>query len=53
MTDSPPAPELDEETLAFAARVFDLARHGDSGAFAALLDQGCRSTSATTRATHC
>ena len=33
-------PHLDEETLAFAARVFDLARHGDALEVAALLDHG-------------
>ena len=33
-------PHLDEETLAFAARVFDLARHGDAAEVAALLDHG-------------
>ena len=36
---SDPQP-LDEETLAFAARVFDLARHGDAAAMADLLDHG-------------
>lgn len=40
MTDDNPAPGLDDETLAFAARVFDMARHGDAGEFAALLDLG-------------
>ena len=36
-----PAPDApDDETLAFAARVFDLARCGDAGALAALLDGG-------------
>ena len=30
----------DDETLAFAARVFDLARHGDAAQLGALLDQG-------------
>lgn len=30
----------DDETLAFAARVFDLARHGDASQLGALLDQG-------------
>lgn len=34
------APQLDDETLAFAARVFNLARHGDAGELADLLDQG-------------
>ena len=33
-------PQLDDETLAFAARVFDLARHGDAAAVADLLDHG-------------
>ena len=34
------APQLDDETLAFAARVFDLARHGDVAEMAGLLDHG-------------
>lgn len=38
--ETPPAAELDAETLAFAARVFNLARHGDADELAALLDQG-------------
>ena len=33
-------PGLDAETLAFAARVFDMARHGRPPDLAALLDQG-------------
>ena len=37
MTDTP---QLDEETLAFAARVFDLARHGQAAEVAGLLDHG-------------
>lgn len=32
--------EPDDETLAFAARVFDLARHGDAAELGALLDGG-------------
>jgi uncharacterized protein len=33
-------PELDAETLAFAHRVFDMARGGDTGTLADLLDGG-------------
>ena len=33
-------PDLDDETLAFAARVFDMARHGEARDLAALLDGG-------------
>ena len=33
-------PGLDDETLAFAARVFDMARHGEPQDLAALLDGG-------------
>ncbi len=33
-------PQLDEETLAFAARVFDMARHGTAADLAPLLDHG-------------
>lgn len=32
--------ELDDETLAFAHRVFDLARDGDAGQLAELVDEG-------------
>jgi uncharacterized protein len=35
-----PAPELDAETLAFARRVFDMARAGDASTLADLLDGG-------------
>lgn len=38
---SQPDPSMpDDETLAFAARVFDLARHGDAAELGALLDAG-------------
>jgi len=40
MADDKKLPVLDDETLAFAQRVFDLARYGDPGELAALLDQG-------------
>ena len=33
-------PQLDDETLAFAARVFDMARHGDTLQLQQLLEQG-------------
>ena len=33
-------PELDDETLAFAHRMFDLARDGDAGQLAAQVDAG-------------
>ena len=36
----PDASLPDDETLAFAARVFDLARHGDAAELGALLDGG-------------
>lgn len=38
--DAAAGPDLDDETLAFAARVFNLARHGDADALASLIDQG-------------
>ena len=40
MTTQPDASLPDDETLAFAARVFDLARHGDAAELGALLDGG-------------
>ena len=40
MTDDPLASDLDDATLAFAARVFNLARHGDAVELADLLDHG-------------
>ncbi len=47
MSDTQP----DAETLAFAARVFQAAREGDTGALEPLLAQGLPPTSPTTRAT--
>src|SRR5258708_30691631 len=39
MADEQP-PELDDEVLVFAARMFDLARSGDTAALAAYVDAG-------------
>ena len=39
MADEQP-PELDDEVLVFAARMFDLARSGDTAALAAYVDSG-------------
>ncbi len=35
-----PMPEIDPEVLQLAAKVFDLARHGDTGTLAAYVDAG-------------
>ena len=50
-TDAPLA--LDEDTLAFARRVFQHVRAGHTDEMAELLVRGCRPTCATTRATAC
>ncbi len=47
------AEELDEETLALAHRVFDLALSGERDALAGLVEAGVRPTSPTTRVAPC
>ena len=44
-------PEMDEELIAFAGRVFQAARAGDAAVLDDLLRQACRPTCATTRVT--